>query len=98
MPEAINWLLYSWTLDAIDKEEYTSNQWELKTKYKLIIKKDNDSRFVCECIKDPFEQWLSKWKSFVFPVWVKTFVYLKDWIQKVWINFYLRDKPIEVEA
>jgi hypothetical protein len=92
------WLNYVWVLDSIENEEFTSNQWEVKVKYKLLVKRDKDSKFLVESNKNPFDDWLQKWVIYSFPVWVNTFAFMKDWVQKIWLKFYIRDTPIEVEA
>ena len=96
--EANIWLNYVWTLDSILTEEYTSNQWEIKTRFKLIVKKDADSKFMVESNKNPTEDFLSKWITYAFPVWVNTFNYKKDWVDKIWTKFYLRETPVELKA
>jgi len=92
-------LNYIWTLVEVSTNDYTSNQGEIKEKFVMLLKKDNVSKFMLESNKNPIlDTWLKLWKSYFFPIWFNTFKYVKDWIDKIWTKFYLRDEPKELEV
>lgn len=72
--------------DFIDKNGNTGKNYNVKV---LVT----GATININCSKEQYEE-LQKWKTYQIPIWLKTFIYEKDWNKMAWASYYARKESI----